>query len=58
MAPFIAGNWKMHGMTPQLAEIEAIAASVKAEPPFAKVLICLPATLSRVRRRLPQAGSP
>ena len=35
----------MHGMAPQLAEIEAIAASVKAAPPFADVLICLPATL-------------
>jgi hypothetical protein len=45
MRPLIAGNWKMHGMAPQLAEIEAIAASVKAAPPFADLLICLPATL-------------
>ncbi len=35
----------MHGMAPQLAEIEAIAASVEAAPPVADVLICLPATL-------------
>jgi len=45
MRPLIAGNWKMHGLAPQLAEIAAIAASVKATPPFADVLICLPATL-------------
>jgi triosephosphate isomerase len=45
MRPLIAGNWKMHGMAPQLAEIAAIAASVKAAPPFADILICLPATL-------------
>jgi triosephosphate isomerase len=45
MRPLIAGNWKMHGMAPQLAEIAAIAASVKAAPPFGDILICLPATL-------------
>src|ERR1700722_9704255 len=45
MRPLIAGNWKMHGLAPQLGEIEAIAASVKATPPFADILICLPATL-------------
>ena len=45
MRPLIAGNWKMHGMAPQLAEIEAIAAWVKAAPLPADILICLPATL-------------
>jgi triosephosphate isomerase len=45
MRPLIAGNWKMHGMAPQLGEIEAVAASVKAAPPSADVLICVPATL-------------
>ncbi len=45
MRPLIAGNWKMHGMAPQLGEIEAVAASVEATPPSADVLICLPATL-------------
>jgi triosephosphate isomerase (TIM) len=45
MRPLIAGNWKMHGLAPQLGEIEAIAASVKATPPVADILICLPATL-------------
>jgi len=45
MRPLIAGNWKMHGLSSQLAEIEAIAASVNARPPHADVLVCLPATL-------------
>ena len=45
MRPLIAKNWKMHGMAPQLSEIEAVAASVAATPPSANVLICLPATL-------------
>jgi triosephosphate isomerase len=54
MRPLIAGNWKMHGMAPQLGEIEAIAASVKAIPPFADILICLPATL--IARAVQTAG--
>ena len=45
MRPLIAGNWKMHGMAPQLVEIEAVAAAAKATPPSADILICLPATL-------------
>jgi triosephosphate isomerase len=45
MRPLIAGNWKMHGLVAQLAEIEAIAKYVYATPPEADVLICLPATL-------------
>ena len=45
MRPLIAGNWKMHGLAPQLHEIETIAASVHAKSPAADVLICLPATL-------------
>jgi triosephosphate isomerase len=45
MRPLIAGNWKMHGTAPQLGEIEAVAASAKAMPPSADILICLPATL-------------
>jgi triosephosphate isomerase len=35
----------MHGLAPQLGEIEEIATSVKATPPVADILICLPATL-------------
>lgn len=45
MRPLIAGNWKMHGMSPQIDEIEAVAMSMKATQPPADVLICLPATL-------------
>jgi triosephosphate isomerase len=45
MRPLIAGNWKMHGMTQQLGEIEAVAISARATPPSADILICLPATL-------------
>jgi triosephosphate isomerase len=45
MPQMIAGNWKMNGLMPQLAEIEAIAAAVTARPPLADVLICTPATL-------------
>jgi hypothetical protein len=45
MRPLIAGNWKMNGLAPQLGEIEAIAASAKAKPPLADILICPPATL-------------
>jgi hypothetical protein len=45
MWPLIAGKWKLHGIAPQLAEIEAIGASVKAFSPPADSLICLPAML-------------
>jgi triosephosphate isomerase len=46
MRPMIAGNWKMNGLVLQLVNIEAIAASVKATPPFADILICPPSTLT------------
>lgn len=45
MRPLIAGNWKMHGTARQLGEIDAVAASAKATPPSADILICVPATL-------------
>ena len=45
MRPLIAGNWKMHGTSLQLCEIEAIAAAVQAMPPAADILICPPSTL-------------
>jgi triosephosphate isomerase (TIM) len=45
MRPLIAGNWKMNGLARQLGEIEAIAISVKASPPLADILNCLPTTL-------------
>jgi triosephosphate isomerase len=43
--PLIAGNWKMHGLAPQLEQIKAAAASVKAVLPGADVLICVPPIL-------------
>ena len=54
MQPLIAGNWKMHGLGPQLREVEAIAASVAAAPVPAEVLLCLPATL--ISRAVQAAG--
>jgi triosephosphate isomerase len=45
MRPLIAGNWKMHGTGPQLGEIAAIAAGVRATGPAADILICPPSTL-------------
>ena len=54
MRPLIAGNWKMHGLAAQLGEIDAIAASARAAPPFADILICLPATL--IARAVQTAG--
>ena len=45
MQTLIAGNWKMNGLSSQLGEIEAIAASVKVTPPLADILICPPFTL-------------
>jgi triosephosphate isomerase len=45
MRQLIAGNWKMHGATRELAQIAAIAAAVEAAPPAADLLICPPATL-------------
>jgi triosephosphate isomerase len=44
--PLIAGNWKMHGLGAQLAEIQAISAGIGKSPgPAADVMICPPATL-------------
>lgn len=45
MRPLVAGNWKMHGLAAQLDEIEMIATSVRATPPAADVVLCVPATL-------------
>jgi triosephosphate isomerase len=43
MRPLIAGNWKMNGLSAQLAEVEAVSAA--AEGFSAEVLLCPPATL-------------
>ena len=45
MRPLIVGNWKMHGSVAQFAEIETIAAKIRAMPPAAADVICLPETL-------------
>jgi triosephosphate isomerase len=45
MRALIAGNWKMHGTAPQLAEIAGMAAVVRTAPPPADILICPPSTL-------------
>jgi triosephosphate isomerase len=44
--PLIAGNWKMHGGSAKLPEIQAICAGISGSPgPSADVMICPPATL-------------
>jgi triosephosphate isomerase len=45
MRKLIAGNWKMHGLALQLAQIDAVANAVATSHPPADVLICVPATL-------------
>ncbi|MEO1311733.1 MAG: triose-phosphate isomerase [Pseudomonadota bacterium] len=45
MGALIAGNWKMNGLTADLAELDAIADSLAAEPAAAEALVCPPATL-------------
>ncbi|MFL6750835.1 MAG: triose-phosphate isomerase [Sphingomicrobium sp.] len=48
----VAGNWKMHGTSAELAEITAI--SIAAETAGADVALCLPATLiERAMRAAP-----
>ena len=49
----VAGNWKMHGLSAQLAEAEAIAHSLAKTPAAARVAICPPAVLiHRMAERL------
>ncbi len=45
MRPLIVGNWKMNGLTAQLADIVALTASIRARPACAEVLLCPPFTL-------------
>lgn len=45
MRTLIAGNWKMHGLQAQLAEIAAMAQSIREQPGDVDVLVCVPATL-------------
>jgi triosephosphate isomerase len=53
MRQLIAGNWKMNGTGPSLAELEAIR---EAKPAGADILICPPATL--VARAAEKGGVP
>ena len=49
----VAGNWKMHGLSTDLAEIEAIADAARSYP-HVDVALCLPATLiERAARAAP-----
>lgn len=41
----VAGNWKMFGHQDSIAEIDRLAAMLKAAPPACEVLICPPSTL-------------
>ena len=43
--PLIAGNWKMNGLAPAVAEARALAAALAKEPAAARVALCPPATL-------------
>ena len=44
--PLVAGNWKMHGLAPALAEASAVRDALSALGPEApEVMICPPATL-------------
>jgi triosephosphate isomerase len=45
MRPLIAGNWKMHGLRADLAEIASIATAAVELQPDVDILVCLPATL-------------
>jgi triosephosphate isomerase len=50
---FVAGNWKMHGVSADLAEIAAIAAASR-EYPQVDVALCVPAILiDRATRAVP-----
>jgi triosephosphate isomerase len=55
--PLIAGNWKMNGLSAQIAEAEAVAAGLAETPVEARVAICPPATLiDRMTRELADSG--
>ncbi|HZP09080.1 triose-phosphate isomerase [Methyloceanibacter sp.] len=56
--PLIAGNWKMNGLGPSLAELEGLKARLKEAPvPSADLMVCPPATLlSRAAHVLVASG--
>lgn len=49
--PLVVGNWKMHGVTADLAEIGAVARNLLERPASAEVVICPPATLLAIASR-------
>jgi len=44
-SPFIAGNWKMHGLTARLDQLRILADGLASHPTAARVAVCPPATL-------------
>lgn len=56
--PLVAGNWKMNGLLPSLAELEALKAHAKRKPVLsADLMVCPPATLlSRAAQVLAGSG--
>src|SRR5690348_4330511 len=55
-ARLIAGNWKMNGVSADLAEALALAEDLRRQPAATRVALCAPATLvERMSRTL--AGS-
>lgn len=53
----IAGNWKMNGVTADLAQAQALSAALSAEPAAARVALCPPATLIERMGRVLADGS-
>jgi triosephosphate isomerase len=54
--PLIAGNWKMYGLSPAIAEARQVAADLEGKPASARVALCPPYILTeRMARAL--AGS-
>lgn len=54
--PLVAGNWKMFGSGPHLAEARRVIRLVLAQKPKCETAICPPATLLPVLQRIRRAG--
>jgi triosephosphate isomerase len=57
MRPIIVGNWKMHGLSAKLKDIETLSAWAVGRRPSADVIVCLPATLIEHAARIAAACS-
>jgi len=53
----IAGNWKMNGLAPDLAEADALKQALEADPAACRVVLCPPATLIERMGRLLGGGA-